>query len=160
MTFEDIINSIKAEFGAEIVVEANEKVMQPYLVVLPSALTKLFRFLKDNDLLFFDYLSCLTGVDNGPDKSLEVIYHLYSIPNNHSVVIRVFVDKLQPTIPSISDIYKSADWHEREAFDMFGILFENHPDLRRILMPSDWVGFPLRKDYQEQEEYHGIKVKY
>ena len=65
-----------------------------------------------------------------------------------------------PQVPSVSSIWKTADWHEREAFDLVGIEFTNHPDLRRILLPSDWEGYPLRKDYKEQEEYHGIKVKY
>jgi len=103
----------------------------------------------------------LTGLDNGVEKStMEVLYHLYSIPYNHNIVMKVETDRGNPIVDTVSSVWRTADWHEREAYDMFGIKFNNHPDLRRILLPADWEGFPLRKDYQEQEYYHGIKVKY
>ena len=111
--------------------------------------------------LYFDFLSCLTGLDNGPEAAtMEVIYHLASVPYNYQLAVKVTVDRENPEVDSVSDIWKSANWHEREAYDLLGIRFRNHPDLRRILLPADWEGFPLRKDYREQEKYHGIHVAY
>jgi len=115
----------------------------------------------ENDQLFFDQLSCITGLDNGPEAgTLEVIYHLYSIPFNRSLALRVVLPRDNPEVESLAGIWKSANWLEREVFDMYGVRFRGHPDLRRILMPADWEGFPLRKDYQHQEIYHGVTVKY
>jgi NADH-quinone oxidoreductase subunit C len=110
---------------------------------------------------YFDQLSCVTGIDNGVEaKTMEVVYHLYSIPFNVSLALKVIVPREYPVVPTLSSIWKSANWMERETYDMYGIIFEGHPDLRRILMPADWDGFPLRKDYSEQEKYREIQVKY
>lgn len=112
-----------------------------------------------NPKTYFDMLTCITGVDNGPEtNTLEVIYQLYSIPFNHSLMLKVILPRENPEIESVTSIWKSADWLEREAFDMFGIVFKNHPDLRRILLPADWNGYPLRKDYKHEETYRGIKI--
>jgi NADH-quinone oxidoreductase subunit C len=119
------------------------------------------RALYHDPATYFDMLSCLTGLDNGPDAAtMEVIYNLYSIPFNHHVALRVVIPRDKPEIESVASVWKTAEWHEREAFDMYGIIFKNHPDLRRILMPADWEGFPLRKDYKHQEYYRDIKVEY
>ena len=88
------------------------------------------------------------------------MYHLYSIPFHHSLVLKIELDRTNPIVDSVSQLWRTADWHEREAYDFFGIQFHQHPDLRRILLPADWEGFPMRKDYQQQETYHGIKVAY
>lgn len=110
---------------------------------------------------YFDMLSCLTGLDNGPEAgTMEVIYNLYSIPFNTHLMLKVVVPRDNPEVPSVTIVYKTADWHEREAFDLFGIRFTGHPDLRRILLPADWEGYPLRKDYKHQEYYRGVKVEY
>jgi NADH-quinone oxidoreductase subunit C len=117
--------------------------------------------LKNHPQLFFDSLSCLTAIDNGAQlNTMEVIYQLYSIPFNHSLMVKTKISREKPEIDSVESIWKTANWHEREAYDMFGIIFNNHPDLRRILMPADWEGFPLRKDYHTQETYRNIKVDY
>lgn len=114
-----------------------------------------------NPAAYFDMLSCVTGVDNGVEAAtMEVVYNLYSIPFNHHLMIKVVLPRDKPEIESVSSIWKTANWHEREIFDMYGIHFRNHPDLRRILMPSDWEGYPLRKDYKHQEYYRDIKVEY
>ena len=120
-------------------------------------------------------LSCITGIDNGPEAgTMEIAYNLYSIPFNHHLMLKVILQRDKPEIDSISSIWKTADWLEREVFDMYGIVFKNHPDLRtmfksepkdhpdlrRILMPADWTGHPLRKDYKHQEYYRNIKVEY
>ena len=89
-----------------------------------------------------------------------MLYHLYSIPHDIHLALKVELDRTKPEVDSVTEIWKTADWHEREAYDLLGIHFKNHPDLRRILLPDDWEGHPLRKDYVEQEKYHEIKVKY
>lgn len=110
---------------------------------------------------YFDTLSCITGIDNGAAaETMEVIYNLYSIPFNQHLMIKVILPREKPAIDSISHIWKTANWLEREIFDMYGIHFNNHPDLRRILMPADWEGYPLRKDYKHQEYYRNIKIDY
>lgn len=118
------------------------------------------RFYK-NSSTYFDMLSCITGVDNGPEAgTMEVIYHLYSIPFNESFVLKVILSRENPELDSITSVWKTANWMEREVYDMFGIQFNNHPDLRRILMPADWKGYPLRKDYKHEEYYRGVKIDY
>lgn len=124
-------------------------------------LRKVCQSLHQNASTFFDMLSCLTAVDNGPAAgTMEVVYNLYSIPFNHHLTLKVMVGRDHPEIDSIEDIWKTANWHEREAYDLFGIKFKGHPDLRRILLPGDWEGFPLRKDYKHQEYYRDVKVEY
>lgn len=110
---------------------------------------------------YFDMLSCLTAIDNGTDmKTIEIIYNLYSIPFDKHLGLKITLSRENPVVDSVAGIWKTADWHEREAFDMFGITFNGHPDLRRILMPADWEGFPLRKDYKQQAYYRDIKLDY
>jgi NADH-quinone oxidoreductase subunit C len=131
------------------------------ILVSSNRLADVCRELHHNPQTYFDQLSCVTGIDNGPEaKTMEVIYHLYSIPNNFSLALKVVLSRDTLIVPTLSSIWKSANWLERETYDMYGILFEGHPDLRRILMPADWDGYPLRKDYSEQEKYREIQVKY
>lgn len=131
------------------------------IVITDGLLLEVCQELHKHPDLFFDSLSCLTAIDNGTEaNTMEVIYNLYSIPFNHHIMLKVILPRESPAIESVSSIWGTANWHEREAFDMFGIKFINHPDLRRILMPTDWEGFPLRKDYETQETYRDIKVAY
>lgn len=128
--------------------------------VSPASLLTVARTLQTDPSAFFDQLSCVTGIDNGPQAgTMEVIYHLYSIPFNIQLALRVLVSRENPQVESLTSVWKSANWMEREAYDMLGITFVNHPDLRRILMPADWEGFPLRKDYSESERYRDVKIK-
>ncbi|MCK8490635.1 NADH-quinone oxidoreductase subunit C [Spirosoma sp. RP8] len=163
MTFLEITDSLTAEFGDAI--QANTQNLQPYLIVPADRLVAICQFLRDDKRLFFDLLACITGIDNGLQvNTMEVVYNLTSIPYEHNLMLKVFVPRdtgssQLPSVPSVVSIWRTADWHEREAFDLVGIRFEGHPDLRRILLPTDWVGHPLRTDYQEEEQYHGIKTK-
>lgn len=132
----------------------------PLGIQLKSDLLKeVCSMLHSNPSTYFDQIICITGLDNGPEaKTMEVIYTLNSIPFNQAIQLKVILVRNNPEIESLSSIWKSADWLEREVFDMYGIKFKNHPDLRRILMPADWEGFPLRKDYQEQATYRNITL--
>ncbi|HEY8401014.1 MAG TPA: NADH-quinone oxidoreductase subunit C [Cytophagaceae bacterium] len=169
MSFEEIRDLLTDKLGAAVVVREDNTAVQPQLVVARENLIKVCQELYSNEKTYFDYLSCITGLDNGPEKgTVEVIYNLYSIPYNHHFVLKVEIQRgevkntepFELKIPTVTGIWRTADWHEREIYDMFGVVFEGHRDLRRILLPADWEGFPLRKDYQQQEYYHGIKVKY
>jgi NADH-quinone oxidoreductase subunit C len=117
--------------------------------------------LRENPSTYFDMLSCLTAIDNGVEaKTMEVVYNLYSIPYNIHLMLKVILPRENAAVDTVTHIWKTANWNEREAFDMYGINFIGHPDLRRILMPADWEGFPLKKDYKHQEYYRDIKVEY
>jgi NADH-quinone oxidoreductase subunit C len=163
MNFQEIVTEIQTSLGSEILIEIHGDVRQPFCTVRAESLFSLVAFLKDTEGLYFDYLACITGLDNGvKDGSLEVLYHLNSLVYEHVFIIQVRLDRSEekPTVPSLVPLWKGADWLERETFDMFGIYFSNHPRLKRLLLPTDWEGHPLRKDYEEQEYYHGITVKY
>ena len=117
----------------------------PTLTVSAGAVVDICTFLRDDPALRFDYLMSLTAVD-WTDR-MEVVYHLYSIPMKHYLTLKIRTDRDDPRAPSVCPVWKAADWQEREVYDMFGIVFGGHPDLRRILMEDDWEGYPLRKDY-------------
>ncbi|MFY0607993.1 MAG: NADH-quinone oxidoreductase subunit C [Cyclobacteriaceae bacterium] len=131
------------------------------ILIDPEYIHGVCAFLHANEKTYFDSLSCVTALDNGEEPgTMEMIYNLYSIPKDLHLMLKVTLDRNEPRIDSVSDIWRTANWHEREAYDLFGIHFNNHPELRRILLPNDWEGHPLRKDYQEQEKYHGMNVAY
>lgn len=160
MTFQEIKERLESRFPHAIQGEDLQATPQALLINVHQ-LVDVCSFLHEQEGLYFDSLSCLTGIDNGPDHgTMEVAYNLYSIPYNHYLMLKVQVDRTNPQVPSVASIWRTADWHEREAYDLLGITFDGHPDLRRILLPNDWVGYPLRKDYQEQEKYHGMTVVY
>ncbi|MGA9116104.1 MAG: NADH-quinone oxidoreductase subunit C [Bacteroidota bacterium] len=129
----------------------------PWAAVAPDRLRAVALFLRDEDALCFDSLMCLSGTDPGGGL-LGVVYHLHSMRWNHKLTLRVQVPREHPHVPSVESVWKTATWHEREAYDLLGVVFDGHPDLRRILLPDDWEGHPLRKDYQVPEYYNGMKV--
>lgn len=131
----------------------------PCIIVQPSGIKEIALQLRDHPRYQFDSLMCLSGVDYN-DGKLGVTYHLDSTILKHKVTLKTLVEKDQPHVESLAMVWRCADWHEREAFDMYGILFDNHPDPRRILMPDDWEGHPLRKDFKVPEFYRGMKVPY
>lgn len=154
-----MVSVISAACGSD--VKTDETTTPKTVVVDPAEILKACTTLQADPSCYFDMLSCLTGLDNGPEAgTMEVIYNLYSIPFNTHLMLRVVVPRDNPEVLSVTSVYKTANWHEREAFDLFGIRFTGHPDLRRILLPADWEGYPLRKDYKHQEYYRGVKVEY
>jgi NADH-quinone oxidoreductase subunit C len=155
----------------------NVEAIDPWVEVVPERLVEVGRFLRDEEDLRFNMLHCITGVDYfEPDAKkagkvdwqphTEVIYHLSSLVHRHRLVLKVMLPRWKdgvegrlPEVPSASSLWRTAEWHEREVFDLVGVRFVGHPDLRRILCPEDWVGHPLRKDYEMPLEYHGIRGK-
>jgi NADH/F420H2 dehydrogenase subunit C len=119
------------------------------LSVNPSKLHELAKQLKEDSDTSFDYMFCQTGIDWL--ENMEVVYHLRSTSHGHEVVVRAQItDRENPIVDSVYDLWKTADFHEREIFDLLGIRFNNHPDLRRIFLDDEWEGFPLRKDYVDE----------
>jgi len=131
----------------------------PFIRVEPAAILEVCRFLRDEPDLQFDVLSNETGVDYKAKGIIEVVYHLYSYPHRHALVLKVDAPRDNPVVPSVETVWKAANWLEREIYDLLGVTFEGHSDLRRLLMPEDWIGYPLRKDFVEPEEYHGISTR-
>lgn len=174
MSGAEFLARLKAKFGGQIVSAALD-VTDPWIGVSPDGLVPLCRYLKTEPDLAFNMLNCITVVDYfepDPKKAkkakfdphLEVVYHLSSTIHKLTLVLKVFLPRWKddqpgslPEVPSVSGVWRTADWHERETFDLSGVDFVGHPDLRRILCPEDWVGYPLRKDYEMPLEYHGIR---
>lgn len=134
-------------------------VFDPYLHVEPPSVVEVSRYLRDDPALQFEVLSDLTAVDLPKEEKLQVVYHLYSYAQRHQIVLKVDLPREQPQVSTVEEVWKVANWFEREVFDLFGVVFDGHSDLRRIMLPEDWVGHPLRKDYVEEEEYDGISTQ-
>lgn len=116
------------------------------LEIAPGKIVAVCRFLKDR--LQFVRVSTVSAVDRYPSEPrFEVVYHLHSVEGNSRVRLKCRLSGEKPEIESVTSVWRGADWYEREVFDLFGIVFQGHPDLRRIMMPEDWAGHPLRKDY-------------
>jgi NADH-quinone oxidoreductase subunit C len=132
----------------------------PFIVVDAASLAEIGFFLRDEPELAFDTLHCISVVDFPKEDRLEVVYHLTSIKLRHWLVVKVETARdATARVPTVEGIWPTANWHEREAYDLFGVWFEGHRDLRRILLPDDWEGHPLRKDWVWPETWHGIAVK-
>jgi len=154
-----IIKSLREKFPQVIIDISSLRSLPNELTVrLPKEkIIEVCKFLRDNPQLDFNYLSDLCGVDYPErEERFEVVYHLYSLSKNHRLRLKISV-KEGESVPSVSGIWRTANWHEREAYDLLGIQFEGHPDLRRILLPEDWDGYPLRKEYPLQGYNHNNK---
>lgn len=141
-----IFSRIKPKF-ADLIIETVEFRGELTVVIKKEKLVEICKFLRDDSDLKFDHLADVSGVDfleRAP--RFDISYHMYSIPKNHRLRIKLKIEENE-AIPSVTSVWSTANWHEREIFDMFGLKFEGHPDLRRILMADDWVGHPLRRDY-------------
>ena len=135
-----------------------DETLNPTINLKPDTLLEISKYLKDSETLQFDSLMNLSGHDADGESDLSVIYHLFSSSLKHYITLKTFVSRETPKVKSVANLYRTADWHEREAYDMYGIIFEGHPDLKRILLEEDWEGYPLRKDYVPAEFYRGMRI--
>ncbi len=174
MTPAEIAGLLEKQFG-EKVLGKDLEAKDPWVELEPAAIAEVAKFCRDEQRLKFDYLHAVTGVDYlepDPKKAkrfayqphLEVLYHLSSFQHKHRIVLKLKLPRWKddkpgelPEVPSVAHIWPTANWHEREVYDLCGVRFIGHPNLTRILCPEDWEGHPLRKDYEFPKEYHGIR---
>ncbi|MCC7541596.1 MAG: NADH-quinone oxidoreductase subunit C [Deltaproteobacteria bacterium] len=155
MNAQDIFNRLVEKHG-DAVSDFRAGDLDPCCFVQPWSWPEVARTLRDDPQLRFDFLDCVTGVD-WPDKGqIHVVFHLFSYVHKHAFVVKAALDRADPVLPSVVPVWSVANWQERECYDLLGVIFEGHPDLRRVLLPPDWEGYPLRKDYEESDDYHGI----
>jgi NADH-quinone oxidoreductase subunit C len=155
MTSTQIASLLQQKFGAKILASLpNDK--HPRIHIDAADWREVAQSLFGDPQLKLDWLQNLSGVDYAADDKMCVVYDLWSFDLRHGFAVKVYCPRDNPHVPSVADFWPAADWQEREAYDMFGIIFDGHPDLRRILCADDWEGFPLRKDYVFPREYHGI----
>lgn len=165
MAPEAILKIIQEVFPEDIT-EVVATGVHPHAVVKAERWHAIALFLRDDERLRFDWLRCISAVDHIEDNLLTAVYDLHATlpagrPDEvwrvrNEIAIKIRVNRDDPHIPSVADVWPAANWHEREAYDLLGIIFDGHPDLRRILCCDDWVGHPLRKDYEFPLEFHGI----
>jgi NADH-quinone oxidoreductase subunit C len=155
-----ISERLKARFGDQITAVVLEG-KSPHAVVSGEAILEVAGFCKADRELLFDNLMCLSAVDYPKETPprMELVYHLLSYTHHHTFALKVHLAREEPRATSVESVWGVANWHEREAYDMFGIVFDGHSDLRRILLPDDWVGHPLRKDWVDPDFYNGMHVK-
>jgi len=174
-TPEEIYESLKKKFSEAVISVTTDKPAEAFIEIAPMEIDKVCSYLRNEEGFEFNSLMNLSGVDDANGEkvkdendndvmkggTLSVYYHLESTNLKHKITLKVSTDRENPEVVSVEEIWRTADWHEREAYDMFGIKFINHHNLIRILMPYDWeAGYPLRKDYQNPEFYKGMKVPY
>ncbi len=149
MTHQELVEKAKADLG-DALTSAEEVLGDAVLHTGPDQLRRVAEYLKNDPAIDCNYLTNITGVDyleQDRDLRFEAVYEIHSLTKNHTVRVRVGLDEDEASVPSVSDIWSGALFPERELFDMFGIDVPGHPDLRRLIMPDDWEGHPLKKDY-------------
>ncbi len=158
MELEEIAERLNGRFPEAVKSIEKAHAGDPYLVIDPPRIDDICLWLRDDPEMRYEWLMCLSGVDY-PPETIAVVYHLHSQTHGRKLILKVLLNRQEPRVPTVETVWKMANWHERECFDMFGVIFEGHPDLRRILLPFDWDGHPLRKDYVYPETYRGVTNK-
>jgi NADH-quinone oxidoreductase subunit C len=174
MSGQNLVERLSKRFGGKIT-GSNLDAIDPWIEVSPDGIAEVCEYLRDDAELRLNLLNCISAVDyfmadpkkaakTGWEPHLEVVYHLSSTVKKHTLVLKVMLPRWKgdvegemPEVQSVVGVWNTANWHEREVFDLCGVRFTGHPNLRRILCPEDWVGYPLRKDYEMPLEYHGIR---
>jgi NADH-quinone oxidoreductase subunit C len=151
----EIATLLKEKFGDK-VLESKTDGGCPGSVVAPEAIVEICQFLKNEEQLQMDHLELLGGADY--KDRIEVVYVLTSVRHCHRYSLKCRLPRENPHVPTVEGIWAAANWHERETFDMFGVVFDGHSDPRRILCPDDWEGYPLRKDYKSPTRYRDMPV--
>jgi NADH:ubiquinone oxidoreductase subunit C len=173
---EQIADALKQKYpGSVLNVETAHK-GDPFLIVKADQLLDILGMLRDDERFSCTLLQCISATDfleikAGPpeadgtpsaikaqDGRIEVLYALWSYTHRHQILIKVKLDRNHPKVKTACDLWRAANWYERECWDLLGVIFEGHPDHQRILLPPDWVGHPLRKDYVFPDDYNGMKV--
>ena len=153
---------VEAKFPGKIT-RAELEVKDPFFVIDKDAIVDVATYLRDEPELAFEMLHCHSAVDyldaKDQEDRIEVVLHLTSLKHRHWIVLKIELPRDNPKMHTLEGVWPTANWHEREAYDLFGIEFEGHSDFRRIFLPEDWAGHPLRKDWEWPDEWHGIKVK-
>ena len=155
LTVEQIHQKLVAKFGGA-VGPLHPPKKDAFCTFDPARILEIGRFLKSQPELAFDFLEDLTATDHPKENLIRVIYHFYSYRHRHMFIAKAELDRHKPEVDSLESVWKAANWMEREVFDLFGVTFKGHSDLRRVLLPDDWIGSPLRKDYTEAGGYQGI----
>ena len=155
LSFEQVHQKLSARFGDAIgPIQPAKK--DAFCTFAPARLVEICQFLKTEPDLWFDFLEDLTATDHPKQNLIKVVYHFYSYRYRHLFVAKVEVNRQDPEVDTVESLWKAANWMEREVFDLFGVRFKGHSDLRRVLLPDDWIGSPLRKDYSEAGGYRDI----
>lgn len=166
LTLESILERIKERDPQSVIGTAPNGAR--WIRVTPSRILDVARLLKDDSALCFEQLCCLTGVDLlkyfappdvSPSEQFACVYDLYSVSLGHSVRLKVKVPRSAPEVPSVESVWGVASFFEREIFDLYGVVFAGHHDLRRLLLPPDWEGYPMRKDYEYPLAYGGVEFR-
>ena len=156
LSFDQIREKLAARFTDAVGPTVAAK--DPFVVVKGERVAEVGRFLRDDPELAFDYLVDTTGVDYPKENLIRVVYHVQSLSLKHTFKFKVECDRASPKVPTVDGVWHAANWLEREVYDLLGVEFEGHPDLRRIMLPDDWQGHPLRKDYVAPQSYNGIET--
>lgn len=154
MEFETIVAKLKAQWPAVAapVAEAGDR----FVIVPAEKAPEILKYLKEDPELQFDSLMTVAGVDTGTE--LWVVYPLHSLKHNHRLLVKAVLPREKPELESVVGLWGAANFAEREVYDLYGVVFRNHPDLRRLLNPPDWTGWPMRKDYEYPREYGGVPL--
>jgi len=157
MDIEKIHQKLQAHFGEAVILgltAAEEGIRDPFITVAGSRIDKVCLFCRVEPDLALDFCQSITGMDTG--ETLTCVYHLYSYSKRHTLVLKCTTPRSEPHLPTCTTVWPAADWYEREVYDLFGVVFDGHPDLRRLLLPDDWPGHPMLKDWKEQPFYTPI----
>ncbi len=157
MEIKAIYDKLLDHFGEEVILglsEVDKEIKDPFITVRGDDVPQVGLYCREEDELACDFLQSITGLDTG--DTITCVYHLFSYLHKHTLVLKTAIPKDAAMLPSSVPVWPAANWYERETYDMYGVTFDGHPDLRRLLLPEDWQGYPMLKDYEQGAEYNGI----